>query len=45
MDTHARGQFPFHEPIPYSDFEDYERAVGNTYSRKAIKVVLRWKSR
>jgi Zn-dependent alcohol dehydrogenase len=43
MDAHAKGQFPFDELIRCYGFEDYKRAIEDTYSGKAIKAVLRWK--
>jgi Zn-dependent alcohol dehydrogenase len=42
MDAHASGQFPMHELIRYYDIKDYERAIEDMRTGKAIKVVLKW---
>lgn len=42
MEAHAKGQFPMEEFIEYYDFNDYEKAIADTHSGKAIKAVLRW---
>ncbi|KAK3903559.1 aryl-alcohol dehydrogenase [Staphylotrichum tortipilum] len=42
MEAHAKGQFPMEQFIEYYDFKDYEKAIADTHSGKAIKAVLRW---
>jgi aryl-alcohol dehydrogenase len=43
MDLHAKGLFPMEEFVKYYDVEDYEQAIADAHSGKAIKAVLRWK--
>lgn len=42
MEAHASGQFPMEEFIQYYDYKDYEQAIEDTKSGKAIKAVLKW---
>lgn len=42
IEAHAKGQFPMEELIQYYDFKDYEKAIEDSHSGKAIKAVLKW---
>lgn len=42
IDMHAQGDLPLEEFITYYDIADYEKAIHDSKTGKAIKAVLRW---
>jgi len=44
MEMHAKGLFPMERLIEYYDVKDFEKAIEDAKSRKAIKPVLKWSS-
>jgi Zn-dependent alcohol dehydrogenase len=44
MEMHAKGLFPLERLIEYYDVKDFEKAIEDSKSGKAIKPVLTWAS-
>ncbi|KXX81036.1 Aryl-alcohol dehydrogenase [Madurella mycetomatis] len=42
IEAHAKGQFPMDQFIEYYDFKDYEKAIEDSKTGRAIKAVLKW---
>lgn len=39
---HAKGELPLEELVSFYDMTDFERALGDSKSGRALKAVLKW---
>jgi Zn-dependent alcohol dehydrogenase len=44
MEQHAQGKYQIEHLITYYDVEDFQQAINDTKSGKALKAVLKWNS-
>ncbi|KAF5604283.1 alcohol dehydrogenase [Fusarium pseudocircinatum] len=44
IEQHAQGKYPIEKLITYYDVKDFEQAISDTKSGKALKAVLKWTS-
>lgn len=42
IEQHAEGKYPIDKLITYYDVKDFEKAISDTKSGKALKAVLKW---
>jgi Zn-dependent alcohol dehydrogenase len=42
MDLHAKGELPLEKLVTVYDVKDFEQAIQDSKSGKALKAVLRW---